>query len=299
MQGMKINIIREFLRLCETRNYTRTAEEMYISQSVLSRHISSLEEELGCQLINRSRTAFELTPAGEITKESFRKILLEYQDLLSQLTELSGNPGGELHAGVLYYDYTSYVEKIREVFRVHYPDIRLHLHSYQPAQIETDLLSGKLDAAILYSVSSLRREGITSSAFLKIPFSIMFDVSHKLASFEEIRVSDLDGERILWPSSHFELIQTDRKIKDMFVKNGIEIKEYIPFANFDDVPYLLKDTGSIYISPMANRAAYPPSVICRELEPEVYSTDISAVWHAGTHNPAVKALLNAIRITYP
>ena len=40
---MKLNIIREFLRLCEAKNYTRTAEELYISQSVLSRHIAALE----------------------------------------------------------------------------------------------------------------------------------------------------------------------------------------------------------------------------------------------------------------
>lgn len=52
---MKLNIIREFLRLCETKNYTRTAEELYISQSVLSRHIAAPEEELGVQLIKNIR----------------------------------------------------------------------------------------------------------------------------------------------------------------------------------------------------------------------------------------------------
>ena len=59
---MKLNIIREFLRLCETKNYTRTAEELYISQSVLSRHIAALEGEPGVQLIKNIRAVFTRYP---------------------------------------------------------------------------------------------------------------------------------------------------------------------------------------------------------------------------------------------
>ena len=294
---MKINVMREFLRLCETRNYTRTAEEMYISQSVLSRHIASLEEELGCQLINRSRTSFELTEAGEAAQESFRKILLEYQDLLSRIS--SDEDRGELHVGVLYYDYTKYVEKIRETFHAHYPGITLHLHSYQPEEIEQDLLKGKIDAAFLYSVHSLKRDDISTMPFLKIPFSIMFDQKHRLHDHEEIHFSDLAGEKILWPSSHFELSQTDIIMKNILEKNHTVLQEYIPFNNFDDVPFLLKDTGAVFLSPMANANAYHDAVECRDLDPERYSTDISLVWRKDSRNPAVRALLNAVRITYP
>ena len=59
---MKLNIIREFLRLCETKNYTHTAEELYISQSVLSRYITALEEELGVQLIKNIRAVITRYP---------------------------------------------------------------------------------------------------------------------------------------------------------------------------------------------------------------------------------------------
>lgn len=81
---MKTDIMREFVRLTETKSYTKTSEEMYIVQSALSRHIFALEDELGCQLINRSRTTFELTPAGELVRKKFKKILAEHQDLLEQ-----------------------------------------------------------------------------------------------------------------------------------------------------------------------------------------------------------------------
>ena len=63
---MKFSIMREFVRLAAIRNYSKTAEELYMAQSALSRHMASLEEELNVKLIDRTRNSFELTPMGEI-----------------------------------------------------------------------------------------------------------------------------------------------------------------------------------------------------------------------------------------
>lgn len=72
---MKLNVMREFLKLAETKNFSRTAEELYIAQSALSRHMAMLEEELRVQLIKRTRNSFELTDFGEIVREEFAKLL--------------------------------------------------------------------------------------------------------------------------------------------------------------------------------------------------------------------------------
>ena len=66
---MKISIMREFVRLVETQNFTRVAEDLYIAQSVLSRHMAQLEDELRVKLIHRTRNSFELTPAGKVVQE--------------------------------------------------------------------------------------------------------------------------------------------------------------------------------------------------------------------------------------
>lgn len=296
---MKISIIREFVRLSETKNYTKTAEELYISQSVLSRHIASLEEELGTQLISRSRTSFTLTEAGEAARKHFVKILDEYQSLLGEISEMNGDEEGRLDVGVLYYDYSAYVEKIRRVFHEHCPKIRLHLHSYQPEQIEEDLLNRRIDAAFLYGVKSLKRDDIRTSSFLRVPLTIMYDRSHRLASLENIRIADLNGEKILWPDCRLQLSQTSGILRDLFRENHVRMSEYISFSNFDDVPFLLAETGGIFISPMANMNAYPGNVECRYLGSGEYRMDISTVWRSDCDNRAIRHLLQAVRITYP
>lgn len=296
---MKVHIMREFVRLTETQNYTKTAEELYIAQSALSRHIVSVEEEVGSQLINRSRNTFELTPAGEIVRDSFQNILAEYEDMLVKLSHLAEYGSGELRVGVLYYDYDYYVSKIREAFRTRHPKVNLSLHSYQPMQIEQDLLSGKLDAAFLYGVEDRQRPDIRAATFLKIPLVIMYDKSHRLSHVKDIQVADLNGEQILWPEMELKLSRTGQIVKNILEQGGAYVRTYIPIENFDEVPYLLRETQGIYISPMANVNAYRDSVEYRYLNPDIYSINISVVWRSDNQNPAIKLLLNTVKICYP
>ena len=47
---MEVRYIREFVVLCECMNYSQAAEKLYISQSVLSKHIKALEKDIGAPL---------------------------------------------------------------------------------------------------------------------------------------------------------------------------------------------------------------------------------------------------------
>ena len=63
---MTIQDINCFLNLAETLNYTKTADELFISQPAVTRHINALETELGFKLFNRSvKRKIALTEAGK------------------------------------------------------------------------------------------------------------------------------------------------------------------------------------------------------------------------------------------
>lgn len=63
---MTFELIDAFIKLVEFKNFTRAAEELCISQSALSHRLNLLEEEVGLQLIRRSRgnRSLTLTQAG-------------------------------------------------------------------------------------------------------------------------------------------------------------------------------------------------------------------------------------------
>ena len=63
---MRIDTLYEFLLLTSNLNFTETAKSFFVSQSVLSNHISGLEKELGIRLFVRDRHSVRLTEAGSL-----------------------------------------------------------------------------------------------------------------------------------------------------------------------------------------------------------------------------------------
>lgn len=53
-------------------SYTRAAQELFLTQSAVSRQIQALEEFLGVQLFRRTRHGVVLTPAGATTAARWR-----------------------------------------------------------------------------------------------------------------------------------------------------------------------------------------------------------------------------------
>lgn len=53
-----------FLTLCKLKSYTRTAEQMYISQPAVTQHIQYLEKIYGVRLFTYKNKQLQLTPAG-------------------------------------------------------------------------------------------------------------------------------------------------------------------------------------------------------------------------------------------
>ncbi len=61
---VQLDVLREYIVLCKHLNFSHAAQELHITQPVLSKHIAALEDELRFKLAERGRT-LRLTPAGE------------------------------------------------------------------------------------------------------------------------------------------------------------------------------------------------------------------------------------------
>ncbi len=58
--------LRAFAAVAREGSFSRAAEQLYVSQPAISKHVASLETELGAQLVVRNRRGASLTPAGEV-----------------------------------------------------------------------------------------------------------------------------------------------------------------------------------------------------------------------------------------
>ncbi|MCD7735046.1 MAG: LysR family transcriptional regulator [Clostridiales bacterium] len=79
---MDISYFKEFVILAETQNFWAAADRLFIGQSSLSKHIKTLENQLGAPLFDRTSRKVELTQFGELMlpyAQSIARLQYEYE----------------------------------------------------------------------------------------------------------------------------------------------------------------------------------------------------------------------------
>lgn len=128
---MDIDIYREFIVLTTHKSFVAAANELNMSQPSLSRHMSSLQNELGCKLFYDTRP-LSLTAAGEVVLKYAGKIVGDQANMMNDLQELSASDSSRiiitdmLHTNNLYYGINEAIAQAKSKFgglRVDYIDM--------------------------------------------------------------------------------------------------------------------------------------------------------------------------------
>lgn len=86
---LKINDLIYFVKVAETGNVTKAAEQLYVSQPAVSHSIKSLEKEIGTGLFTRrDRNRIEINPAGQIVLRHAKAILENIEQIKSEVSQL-------------------------------------------------------------------------------------------------------------------------------------------------------------------------------------------------------------------
>ena len=92
----KLRAIQLFVRLADLGSFTRVAEQVGSSKSMISKEISRLETDLGARLLHRSTRNVQLTHVGEGYLQRAREILSKLDDADSFVQDLQQNLRGKL-----------------------------------------------------------------------------------------------------------------------------------------------------------------------------------------------------------
>ena len=135
--------------LDETRNITHAADKLYMTQSALSKRIKSMEQELGVEILLRSRQGIRFTPAGEKVLERSRAALRQMEQLRRELDAMQGEACGTLKAGVsVNFSYYKLPDVLTEYLK-RYPRVRLDIATGHSRHLYQQMLDGELDIAVL------------------------------------------------------------------------------------------------------------------------------------------------------
>jgi DNA-binding transcriptional LysR family regulator len=96
---MNIKHLEHLLALAKTGSFSRAAEQLFITQSALSRSIQSLEDDLGGKVLDRIGKRNELTPLGLDVVSRARHIVRDAAELKQSAKLLQGGGRGAISVG--------------------------------------------------------------------------------------------------------------------------------------------------------------------------------------------------------
>jgi DNA-binding transcriptional LysR family regulator len=123
----KFEQMRAFTQVIVSGGFAAAAREMGLSRSAVNKLVIALENELGVQLLHRSTRVVSPTETGLAFYERCVEILTSVEEAERSVTQLHGEPRGQLRVNAPMSFGTIHLAPAIADFLVQYPDLRVQL----------------------------------------------------------------------------------------------------------------------------------------------------------------------------
>lgn len=199
---MDLRALRYFVAVAQAGSFSAGAARLYVAQSALSRHIKTLEEELGGDLFVRVPRGVELTEAGSLLLKRAACILNDVfttqQDLLTHHGELRGVASLIAPSSLGECLFVPLVDH----FSRNFPKVQLRLSEGLSREAADRLSQGEVEVAIVTEPSAgdhLDLELLFEEQMLFVAPKGTHRVKKKMTLQEAARFPLIVPSRFKWP----------------------------------------------------------------------------------------------------
>jgi DNA-binding transcriptional LysR family regulator len=220
-----------FYHVATLGSFTRAAEATFRTQSALSQQIKALEEELGCQLLERiGKRRLRLTAAGEMFLRFARETLKRHEHLIDELHELRGAPKGRLRIAAPFTTlYHLLPGPIRE-YTARFPHVELKMLD-RPQQGVFELVrSGDVDFGL--ALESEVPGDLATLPWKGVETVVMVPLDHHLAAAASVTLEQVAACPLILPPRESKL--SSRKILEARLRElGAECRIILESSNVE------------------------------------------------------------------
>lgn len=192
---MNLKQIECFQALAKTLNFSKAAEELFISQSAFSRIIASLEEELGCVLLVRSKTNPQLTEAGKRISECCDRVQTEVLKIEEIAKRSTQGPDASYIVGTLPGGLQSEERDLLKTFNQARPQLVMHVKDYDENDLLRALEAEKIDLAFFTGKRFAELEAFEIFPIGTKRMLFFCGQEHPLAGRQSVRMRELKDEK--------------------------------------------------------------------------------------------------------
>ena len=221
-----------FLVLCQTKSFTKTAEELHITQPAVSHHIKYLEEYYNVKLYTYVGKKFHLTTSGEVLYQFVSSFYTDSERIKEQLRQSNSASamlrlGAEQSAGESFLPYLI-ISNLKKN-----PDCRMRIVTDNYNTLSQMLNDGELDFFLMDGIVSKTEHDYYELYHSSVVCvcSSMHPLAGKTVPIEEVYNNTLILGADKTPSrKRLESIFRDNHISTIHFHNHIEINNSLPLV---------------------------------------------------------------------
>lgn len=222
-----------FLELYRTKSYTKTAENLHMTQPAVTQHIKHLEEYYHCKLVNYDKKNLMITQQGEMLYKSLLTITCDFTKLKQELEEKKFGER-KLNFGATLVISEEIMPKIIGEISKSFPELPINFITRDTKELLADLDLGKIDFALVEGFF----EKTEYESFLLAKENFIGICSKKSKFFNsKIHFNEILGERIL-------LRELGSGTRDIFEKilydNNLSINDFSKKYEIENVKVIKK-----------------------------------------------------------
>lgn len=286
---MNLNYIREFVVLTRTGRFQDAADQLFLSQPTLSKHIMALEKDLGHDLLVRAKKQkLQLTPFGKSFLPYALQLTASYDDLERELLKKEDGCARRIVIGSSPIVPLYTVFEFLDGFLRENPDDFLQIIDGTGPQLFDLLRTGQCSLIVAQEPAGGFPVDCRHILYKEDHLSVLLPKEHPLASRQTVSFEQLRDEKLIQLSPS----ELDDLIGELSQKAGFPVKELIAVTRPSIVVDLVENHMGVSVMPRFPAQHFSGGRLAvADLEPEV-PVHYHIVYPAGKNLPAsTRALL--------
>ncbi|WP_437881439.1 LysR family transcriptional regulator [Pseudomonas sp. LRF_L74] len=242
---MDLRQLRYFIALTEHRSFVRAAEAMNITQPAFSRSIQGLEQEFGCQLVDRGSKDLRPTPEGQVVLQHALSLVQGASNLVHEVSQMSKLDTGELHFGCGPVPAIKLIPDTLIHFMGKYPGIRPRLQVNNWENLGRSLMRNEIEFFIADIRQFQSDPNFQTHALTPRPAVFFCRSGHPLQDKESLSTNDL----FEYPLAAIRLgIGTRKALANLSGKASFE--QHIECEHIPLLEQIVRNTNAIGLGPL-------------------------------------------------
>lgn len=287
---------RYLVAVADTLHFRRAAESVNVTQPTLSTQLRELEEKLGVQLVERSRSGVTLTPIGLDIVARARGVLRDVADITAVARAGTDPLAGTIRVGVVGSLGSYFLPLVIPDLHQRFPKLTFYVREGVARDLLTRLQDGALD--LLFFPLPLDDPTLTATPLFHEPLLAVMPVDHPLAGNSVLQRPDLRGETVMTLEAGHRLHDTVAALCD---ETGAHLSLDYEGTSLDTLRQMVATGLGLTVLPalyVRSEVAREALVTARPLSDPAPGRDIGMVWRRTTAQGAAYAdLAAAIRET--